>query len=108
MANLYKAFSQIKSEQEFNNFLADLCTPAEIRDLNDRWKMAELLYNTNLPQDAIAKKLGASVTTITRVARFLYNEKFGGYATILPRVFPERATRLAGKKVSSLSRIHHA
>jgi len=83
MANLYKAFSQIKSEQEFNNFLADLCTPAEIRDLNDRWKIAELLYTTKLPQMAIAEKVKGSVTTVTRVARFLNTEKFGGYRTVL-------------------------
>jgi TrpR-related protein YerC/YecD len=86
MASLYKAFSGIKSEREFNNFLADLCTPAEIRDLNDRWKIAELLYAAKMPQLAVAKKVGASVTTVTRVSRFLNTEKFGGYRAVLSRI----------------------
>jgi TrpR-related protein YerC/YecD len=86
MTGLYKAFSEIKSEQEFNNFLADLCTPAEIRDLNDRWKIAELLYTTEMPQMAVAEKVKASVTTVTRVSRFLNTEKFGGYRTVLSRI----------------------
>ena len=86
MINLYKAFSQIKSEQEFNNFLADLCTPSEIRDFSDRLKIADLLYTTKMSQLAIAEKIGASVTTVTRVARFLNTEKFGGYRVVLNRI----------------------
>ncbi|MCL2439675.1 MAG: YerC/YecD family TrpR-related protein [Alphaproteobacteria bacterium] len=86
MTKLYEVFASIKSEREFNNFLADLCTPAEIRDMNDRWKIAELLYAGKMPQLEIAKKVGASITTVSRVARFLNNEKFGGYRTALARI----------------------
>jgi len=86
MASLYKAFSELKSEREFDNFMADLCTPAEIRDLNDRWKIAELLYAKKMPQLAVAEKVKASVTTVTRVARFLNTEKFGGYRSVLSRI----------------------
>ena len=111
MPKLYDAFSKIKSEQEFDNFLTDLCTPYEIKALRERWKIAEMLYTTNLPQLKVASKIGASVTTVTRVARFLYTEKFGGYLAVLERIFPERAVRLSEKsfgKVSAASRIHHA
>ena len=86
MTNLYKAFSELRSEKEFNNFMADLCTPAEIRDLNDRWKIAELLYTAKTPQLTVAGRVGASVTTVTRVARFLNIEKFGGYRAVLSRI----------------------
>ncbi|MCL2629491.1 MAG: trp operon repressor [Alphaproteobacteria bacterium] len=111
MANLYKAFSQIKSEQEFNNFLADLCTPSEIKALGERWKIAQTLYNTNLSQEALAAKFGASVTTITRVARFLYTEPFGGYINILTKLFPERTREISKNqkgRLTSASRRHHA
>ena len=86
MTSLYKAFASIKSEKEFNNFLTDICTPAEIKALKERWAIAELLDSGKLSQKAIAEKLGASVATVTRVARFLNNESYGGYRAILSRI----------------------
>lgn len=86
MASLYKAFAGITSEKEFENFLRDLCTPAEIKALRERWEIAQLLYGGTLSQKAIAEKTGASVTTVTRVARFLNEEPYGGYRAALPRI----------------------
>jgi TrpR-related protein YerC/YecD len=86
VANLYDAFFVVKSEREFDNFLADICTPAEVKALRERLAIAELLYSTNLSQAAVARKVGASVTTVTRVARFLNTEKFGGYRAVLSRM----------------------
>ena len=111
MQNLYDAFSRIKSEREFDNFLSDLCTPMEIKAISERWQIAKMLYTTNLSQAAIADKIGASVTTVTRVARFLYNENFGGYANVLSKIFSARAKTLAKNQIGRLtaaSRIHHA
>ena len=111
MQDLYTAFSQIKSKKEFDNFLADLCTPSEIKAISERWKIAQLLYTTNMPQSDIAAKIGGSVATVTRVGRFLYNETFGGYANILSKIFPARAQNLAKNQIGRLtaaSRIHHA
>ena len=110
MSRLYDAFSTVKSEWEFDNFLADLCTPSEIKALRERWKIADMLYTTNLSQADIAAKLGVSVTTVTRVARFLYTEKFGGYANAFKLIYPKRAAKLAkaSGKISAASRIHHA
>lgn len=86
MSGLYKAFSAIKSGREFENFLADICTPAEVRALSERWEIAQLLWGGNLSQKAIAGKTGASVTTVTRVARFLNDENYGGYRAVLARL----------------------
>lgn len=111
MQNLYDAFSQIKSEKEFYNFLADLCTPSEIKAINERWQIAQTLYTTNMSQAEIASKLGVSVTTVTRVARFVYTEKFGGYSAVLAKLFPVRARTLSENQIGRLtaaSRIHHA
>lgn len=111
MQSLYVAFSQIKSEKEFDNFLADICTPAEIKNIKERWKIAQTLFTTNLSQQVIADKIGASVTTVTRVARFLYTEKFSGYMNILSKLFPQRSKTLSEKQVGRLtasSRRHHA
>jgi len=111
MQELYKAFSQIKNQQEFENFLSDLCTPYEIKALNERWRIARMLYTTSLSQDAIAANIGGSATTINRVARFLYAEKFGGYSTVLARLFPARAQNLSKNqkgRLTASSRRHHA
>ena len=111
MSGLYQAFGSIKSEKEFNDFLRDLCTPAEIKALDERWKMAKLLYTTNLAQMEIAKKVGGSESTVNRVARFLYTEKFGGYRDALAKLYPLRAETLKKNqpgRLSTASRRHHA
>ena len=83
MFKLYDAFKNIENEKDFNNFLIDLCTPAEIKDLNDRFKIAQLLEDGTMNQRDIAKTIQCSITTVTRVARFLNREKYGGYRKIL-------------------------
>ena len=110
MQNLYRAFSQIKTEKEFNAFLDDLCTPKEIKNMSERWKLAQLLYTTNLTQPAIVEKVGATRATITRVARVLYNLPVGGYRLILARLYPARTKTLSENqmgKLTTLSRRHH-
>ena len=86
MFKLYDAFMVIDSEKEFNNFLYDLLTITEIKNLRDRFKVAQLLQQGNLTQREVAKKCNCSITTVTRVARFLNNEKYGGYKTILKKL----------------------
>jgi len=87
MASLYTAFSEIKTEREFDDFLRDLCTPAEIAALSERWNIARELSQKQLSQQAVAKKLNVSVATVSRVARFLNDEPFGGYRLILSRIY---------------------
>ena len=83
MFNLYEAFKSIKNQEEFNNFLMDLCTPNEIKDLNDRFTVAQLLNEGKLSQRDIAAEVKCSITTVTRVARFLKQENYGGYRSVL-------------------------
>lgn len=63
--------------------LADLCTPAEIRTLAERWHVARLLDGTDLTYRDIHDATGVSTTTIVRVARFLKQERNLGYRTAL-------------------------
>ena len=81
---LFKAVVSLKSVDECRNFLLDLCTPAELQALVDRWQVVELLEQ-GLPYRQIHDITGVSVTTIGRVARFLV-DGFDGYATVLERV----------------------
>jgi TrpR-related protein YerC/YecD len=68
---------------EMRRFLTDLCTPAEVRTLAERWHVARLLDGTSLSYRDIHDGTGVSTTTIVRVARFLRQEPHQGYRQIL-------------------------
>lgn len=80
---LYKAFLTLESEDEVRQFLLDLCTPAELEAIVDRWWTASLL-NQGLSYREISHQTGVSVTTIGRVARYM-NMGEGGYRLALRR-----------------------
>ena len=71
------------SAEEMVSLLADLCTPAEIRTLAERWHVARLLDGTDLSYRDIHEATGVSTTTIVRVARFLRHEPHRGYRRAL-------------------------
>ena len=68
-----------RSRGEMRCLLLDLCTPAEIRTLSERWHVARLLDGTELPYRDIHDATGVSTTTIVRVGRFLRHEPHQGY-----------------------------
>ena len=78
---LFRAVASLNDVHECRNFLKDLCTPAELQAMVDRWQVAELLQQ-NLSYRKINETTGVSVATIGRVARTL-NEGFGGYQVVL-------------------------
>ena len=80
---LFRAIISLETTAECRNFFRDLCTPAELQALVDRWHVVELLQK-GLPYRRIHDITGVSVTTIGRVARFL-TDGFGGYQTVLER-----------------------
>ena len=86
MIGLYEALLELKKPEECKIFLKDLCTPKEIKDFEERWKIAQLLQKADKSYRQIAEETGASVTTIGRVARFLKDEPYQGYNLILNRI----------------------
>ena len=86
MKNLNEAILLLQNKNEVNGFLKDLCTPAELKALEERWAVAQLLFEDNLSYREIASKLKTSTTTVTRVSRFLSNEPYKGYQKILKRI----------------------
>ncbi len=83
---LCRAITSLGDEKEARRFLADLCTPAEIRALSERWHVARLLSETDLSYREIHKVTGVSTTTIARVARFLNDEPHQGYQSVLSKI----------------------
>ena len=82
--NLCTALAALRSADEVRAFLRDLCTPAEIQAMADRWAVVDLLRR-DLPYREIHRRSGVSVTTIGRVARFLTRGS-GGYETAAQRL----------------------
>lgn len=78
-ADLARALLTPSDLQAMARLLGDLCTPAEIRTLAERWHVARLLDGTDLSYRDIHDATGVSTTTIVRVARFLRQEPHKGY-----------------------------
>jgi TrpR-related protein YerC/YecD len=82
--SLSEALCSLQRPEQIRRFLEDLCTPAEIEAMVDRWRVAQLLDQGMTYRD-IRDLTGVSVTTIGRVARFI-ELGTGGYRTVLDQV----------------------
>ena len=80
---LARAFIKLKTEKEVGNFLRDLMTLPEIEEFANRLEIARLLTE-GFSYKSIAEKTGASTTTVTRVAHWLY-KGCGGYIKVLKK-----------------------
>jgi TrpR-related protein YerC/YecD len=80
---LANALGALRSPTEVRAFLEDLCTPAEIEAMADRWRVVPYLLDA-VPYREIHDRTLVSVTTIGRVARTLEHGA-GGYAAAIKR-----------------------
>ena len=83
---LCDALLTASNREDMRRLLRDLCTPAEIRTLAERWHVARLLAETDLPYREIHERTGVSTTTIVRVGRFLRQEPNQGYQRAIDRL----------------------
>jgi len=74
---LAAAINGLRGSDEVRAFLEDLCTPAELESMTDRWRVVPLLQE-GIPYREIHERTQVSVTTIGRVARTL-DRGAGGY-----------------------------
>ena len=74
---LAHVFAALKGADEVQAFLEDLCTPAELEAMGDRWRVVPQLLQ-GVPYREIHERTKVSVTTIGRVARSL-TQGAGGY-----------------------------
>ena len=68
--SLCRALLSLDTPAEMLAFLRDLCTPAELEALVDRWRVVPYLL-AGYAYREIHDRTSVSVTTIGRVARFL-------------------------------------
>ncbi len=86
LRDLCRAIVSLRDEDEAEAFLRDIATPAEIKALTERWRIALLLDGGAHSYRDIAAETGASTTTVARVARFLKEEPHQGYRRMIDRL----------------------
>lgn len=88
--DLVDALLCLRTRAEAEAFLADLCTPKEVRALSERWLVARMLNEGQLSYRQIAEEAGSSTATVVRVARFLKEMPYQGYRRVLDRLKRQR------------------
>jgi len=100
--SLCEALLACATLDEMRAFLRDLCTPAELEALIDRWRVVPYLLR-GMAYREIHERTAVSVTTIGRVARFL-SQGNGGYRAAVAHhavPTPRRRGRPAGSTGSA-------
>ena len=85
---LLDALLSMRTRDEMRSLLDDLCTPAELEAIADRWRVVPLLLDDASYRE-IHDRTGVSVTTIGRIARCL-SFGAGGYRLAAQRVLLTR------------------
>jgi TrpR-related protein YerC/YecD len=80
-ARLTEVLAALTDPADVDAFLDDLCTPAEIEALADRWSVVPLLAQ-GMSYRQVHEDTGVSVTTVGRIARCLEGGA-GGYRAAL-------------------------
>src|SRR5919202_6890865 len=88
---LFDAIVSLRTRDEAEEFLRDLCTLSELDAMAHRWQVARLL-DQGLPYLEVARRAHASTTTVTRVAQWLRHGS-GGYTLPLERRRPRALRR---------------
>ncbi|MBT3538518.1 winged helix-turn-helix transcriptional regulator [Candidatus Parcubacteria bacterium] len=82
---LTNVFAQIGDRELLDEFLKDLLTPSEYRDIVTRLQIVKML-DEGISQRDIAKRLGVSISKVTRGSRELLDKK-GGFRKILDKFY---------------------
>lgn len=93
LEDLLTTIVSLRTREEAERFFRDLCTLSELEAMAQRWRAAQLL-DERLPYHEVARRTGASTTTVTRVAHWLRHGE-DGYRLALERRRRRRAARLA-------------
>jgi len=81
MKDLLQSLVSIQDESVMLKFLEDLCTRAELEAMVERLEIARQL-NQDKSYREVSKQVGASTTTVSRVARSLHHGQ-GGYLAVM-------------------------
>lgn len=82
--DFYMAINSIETLEEAKAFFSDLCSPAELQAMVDRWQVV-LELKQEKSYRTIQEQTGVSVTTVGRVARTL-STGAGGYESVYQKI----------------------
>ena len=83
LRELYELFASVDTSEEAEELLEDILTPQERDSLAERWQLIKML-DEGIPQREIAKRLGISISKITRGSRMMKYGS-GGFRRFLRR-----------------------
>ena len=83
-SQLYSAILKLQTVEECYDFFTDLCTFSELKAMEQRFEVAQLL-NQGMIYNKILELTGASSATISRVNRSL-NYGTDGYRLVIERM----------------------
>lgn len=88
---LFRAILSLESSDDCYRFFEDICTVRELQDMAQRLETA-IMLDEGVGYQEIAKKIGISTATISRVSRCLnYGE--GGYRAAIDRLNASEGAR---------------
>jgi TrpR-related protein YerC/YecD len=87
--DLCDAVSDLRTRDDVAAFLRDACTLSELEAICHRLEVARLLDEGGRTYLEIAREVGTSTTTVTRVAHWLHHGE-GGYRIALDRLAERR------------------
>ena len=90
--SLFTAILSLESIKEAECFFRDLCTTDEIKEMRDRFEIANLV-NDKIPYRTIATKLKTSTATVSRVAAW-FNNGMGGYKSVINKLHHSNPSKL--------------
>ena len=88
---LFHALSLLENNEEVAKLFEDLCTPAEISAMADRWRAVKEIKNDK-PYRQIYAETGVSVTTVARIARCITHGS-GGYNLMYDKVKMQKTNK---------------
>ncbi len=83
LSDLYALLAEAKTEKDMRLLLGDLLTPKELATIAQRWQLVQML-SAGIPQRAIAKTLGMSISKVTRGSLALKKSR-GGFGKFLKK-----------------------
>ena len=81
---LYEAIMSLKDVEECRRFFDDLCTPTELRSMEQRFDVAVYLMRDLVYAD-ILERTGTSSATISRVRRAILDNDRGAMREVIMR-----------------------
>ena len=91
LEELVRKVAMDKNKSFMREFLFDLLSPSEYRDLAVRWQIVKMVEN-KVPHRDIAKKLKVSVATVSRGVRELVNKK-GGFRIAIDKFIKKKPSK---------------